>query len=417
MMKKTLLPVFLAVFLVLAAKSASAQNYRNFQDDWTRIKAAPLSFGPFRIFPGFQLKNFGFDNNLYFENQPLRDFTATLSPEATVYLPWRNNAILYFRDNPEYHYYVKEKRQRAFTNSYFAGAKLRFFQRIVLWGDYSHGEYKQPVSVELARPTRDVQEAVALGLFFETARKTALGVSWRNIRYSYQDIQLAGEVIGLSHVLNRREQSIVMEFYYQAWPGAFLFTNAGYSEYRFDQAALERDSRAAQLSVGIRFPILGKIQGTFSLGYRELIPRNRDKQGFAGLYGDSEVSYRSGKFGLRIGFSRGDSFSYLETAYLFLGSRLSGGISYYVNRFLRLDYGAELGLADYPGRTSVPGADGNITEIQRRDSQVWQSVGFVLRLYKSIGLGVSYNSSRWTSNLPGWDRRKDSVGLNVTTQF
>ena len=114
-MKKTRLPVFLAVFLVLAAMSASAQNYRNFQDDWTRIKEPPLSFGPFRIFPGFQLKNFGFDNNLFFENQPLRDFKATLSPEATVYLPWRNNAIFYFRDNPEYHYYVKEKRQRAFT--------------------------------------------------------------------------------------------------------------------------------------------------------------------------------------------------------------------------------------------------------------------------------------------------------------
>jgi hypothetical protein len=416
-MKKTHLPVFLAVFLVLVATSASAQNYQNFQDDWTRIKAAPLSFGPFRIFPGFQLKNFGFDNNIYFENQPLRDFTATLSPEATVYLPLRNNAILYFRDNPEYHYYVKEKRQRAFTNSYFTGAKLRFFQRIVLWGDYSYGEYKQPVSVELARPIRDVQEAVALGLFFETARKTALGVSWRNVRYSYRDIQLAGDVIGLSHVLNRRERTIAMEFYYQAWPGTFVFTNAGYSEYRFDQAALERDSQAAQLGVGVRFPILGKIRGTFLLGYRKLIPRDRGKPGFAGLYGESELSYRTGKFGFRIGFGRGDSFSYLETAYLFLGTRLLAGLSYYLTRVLRVDYSVEFGTADYPGRTSFTAEDGNIFVIQRRDLQIWQSAGVVLRVFKNTGLGISFNSSRWTSNLPGWDRRRDFVGAYLTTQF
>jgi hypothetical protein len=411
------LPFFLAVVLVLFATSASSQNYQNFQDDWTRIKTAPLSFGPFRIFPAFQIKNFGFDNNVYYENRAIHDFTATLSPEATVYLPFRSNAIFYFRYNPEYCYYFKEKQQRAFTNSYFAGLKLRFFQRFVLWADYSNRQYRQAVSVELARPTRDVQEAVALGLFFETARKTALGVSWRTVRYSYQDIELAGDVIGLSHVLNRHERTIAMEFYYQAWPGAFVFTNAGYSEYRFDQAALERDSQAAQLVAGIRFPILGKIQGMFSLGYRKLIPRNRDKTGFAGLYGDSEVTYRRGKFGLRIGFRRGDSFSYLETAYLFLGTRLSAGISYYLTNFIRLDYNYELGYADYQGRMNIADDSGNMIEIQRRDHQIFHVAGIVVRVYKNLGIGITYNSSRWRSNLPGWDRRRDSIGAFLTTQF
>jgi len=416
-MKKTPLPVFLAVLLVLAAKSATAQNYQNFENDWTRIKTAPLSFGPFRIFPMFQVKNLGFDNNIYFENQPRRDFRATLSPEATIYLPFRNNGILYFRDNPEYTYYVKEKRQRAFTNSATTGLKLRFFQRIVLWGDYSRGEYRQAVSVELARPTRDSQETVAAGLFLETARKTAIGVSWKDIRYSYEDIQLEGDVIGISNSLNRRERTLAMEFYYQAFPGGFVFANAGYSEYRFDQVTLDRDSQAAQALVGIRFPILGKIQGVFSLGYRKLVPRNRRKTGFSGLYGESELSYRTGKLGLRVGFRRGDSFSYLETAFLYLETRLSTGISYYLTNFIRLDYNYELGYADYPGRMSLPSDSGDMFDIQRRDNQNFHMAGIVVRVYKQLGIGITYNSSRWRSNLPGWDRRRDSIGAFLATQF
>jgi len=153
------------------------------------------------------------------------------------------------------------------------------------------------------------------------------------------------------------------------------------------------------------------------LGYRKLIPRDRGKPGFAGLYGESELSYRTGKFGFRIGFGRGDSFSYLETAYLFLGTRLLAGLSYYLTRVLRVDYSVEFGTADYPGRTSFTAEDGNIFVIQRRDLQIWQSAGVVLRVFKNTGLGISFNSSRWTSNLPGWDRRRDFVGAYLTTQF
>ena len=416
-MNNARLPCFLAVILVLLAASASAQNYQNFEDEWTRIIKAPLSFGPFHVFPSFQLKNFGFTNNVYYENQAVRDFTATLSPEATVYLPFRRNAILYFRDNPEYSYYFKEKQQRAFSNSYFAGVKLRFFQKFVLWADYSNRRYRQAVSVELARPTRDLQEGTAVGLYFETTRKTAIGLSWRIVRFSLEDIQSGGDVIGISNALNRKERTASLEFYYQVFPGGFVFANAGFSEYRFDQSSLGRDSRAAQLVVGLRFPILGKIQGLFSLGYRELRPFDRDKTGFAGLYGDTEISYRAGKFGLRVGYQRGDNFSYLENAYLFLGSRLSAGLSYYVTNFLRLDYNYELGQSDYPGRMSIPSDSGDTLEIQRRDHQIYHVLGLVVRVYKSFGIGLAYNSSRWTSNLPGWDRGRDSIGVSLTTQF
>jgi len=416
-MTKPRVGLFLAVFLAVCAGTVSAQNYRNFEDDWTRIKAASLSVGPFRIFPLFQIKNVGFSNNVYFEERPVQDFRGTLSPEATVYLPLRTNAIFYIRENPEYTYYVKEKRQRGFTNSANAGLKLRFFQRVVLWGEVFHGEYREPVSFELARPTRNVQDSQSLGVFFETARKTAIGVSWKSARYAYDDIQLGTEVVALANALNREERTVSFEFYYQAWPGAFVFTNAGFSEYRFDQAALGRDSRSAELAAGLRFPILGKIQGTVSAGYRKLTPLSPGKRGFSGFYGDTELSYRSGKIGVLLGFSRGDNFSYLETSFLYLGTRVFGGVSYHLTRFLRLDYNIDLGSADYPGSVSTAGASWDVAEIQRRDSQVGQSVGFTLRLYKTFGLGVAYNSSRWTSNLPGWDRRRDSLGLNLTTQF
>lgn len=411
------MPFLVAAAIFLAAAAAGAQDYRSFEDDWARIAKAPFSLGPFRIFPQFQVKNLGLDNNIYYEDKPLRDFTVTFSPEATAYLPVRGNALFYIRDNPEYRFYLKEKGQRAFTNSYDGGVKLRFFQRIVVWADYVHRQYKRAVSVELTRPTKDLQEGLGVGLFVETARKTAIGLSWKTARFSYEDISLGESVIALADLLNRRERAVAMQFYYQIFPGAFAFANVGYSKYTFDKAASNRDSRAAQAVIGLRFPLLGRIRGMFSLGYRKLIPRDPGKTGYAGLYGESELSYRSGKIGLRLGFNRGDQFSYFETAFLYLGSRVSGGVSYYLTNFLRLDYNIEFGVADYPDLMSVAADSGSIIELQRLDHQIFQVVGLVVRVYRTWGIGLTFNSSRWTSNVPGWDRRREFVGANITTQF
>jgi hypothetical protein len=224
-------------------------------------------------------------------------------------------------------------------------------------------------------------------------------------------------VIALADALNRRERTVALEAYYQAFPGGFIFTNLGLSEYRFDRISADRDSRAAQAVFGVRFPILGRIQGVFSLGYRKLMPRDPGKTGYTGLYGESALSYRAGRIGLRIGYSRGDQFSYFETAYLYLGSRVSGGVSFYLTRFLRLDYNIDFGTSDYPGRMSVPVDAETMVELKRRDHQNAHVVGLVVRVYKTFGVGLTLNSARWTSNVPGWNRRRDFIGVNLTTQF
>ena len=89
-----------------------------------------MAVGPFRIYPTIQFRNIGYDDNIYYQREDdntISDYTATVSPEMNVYLLFRNWLILSLSENPEYVYYMKEKRERAFNNSFSPGLKLLLF--------------------------------------------------------------------------------------------------------------------------------------------------------------------------------------------------------------------------------------------------------------------------------------------------
>lgn len=83
-MKRKLSPIALLLLIIFSAVPASAQNYRPFQSELNDIleNRSRLKFGPFRLWPRFQLQNVGYDGNVYRErdeDDPVQDFTASLS--------------------------------------------------------------------------------------------------------------------------------------------------------------------------------------------------------------------------------------------------------------------------------------------------------------------------------------------------
>ena len=79
---------------MLTFNYASGQSYQIFQSQLEQIKErARWHIGPFRIYPTIQLRNIGYDNNVYYqreEDDPISDYTATISPELNVYLLFRD---------------------------------------------------------------------------------------------------------------------------------------------------------------------------------------------------------------------------------------------------------------------------------------------------------------------------------------
>jgi hypothetical protein len=409
----------LAVVLCLAAAGAlSAQSYETFQVEWARVtEKFVFRLGPFRAFPAFEVRRLGYGDNVYFEDKPARDFTATIAPSLTFYLPLRRRAIFYIRESPEYTYYARESRLREFTNGFAGGGKLLLFNRFVVSGEYRHQSRLQAVSSELGRPARGTVDAASGAVFYETARRTSIGLTGSIARMTYDDISWEGGEIYLASLLNRTERNAALEVYYRIGSDARWFATAGATEYRFAAASSGRDASSIQFTTGLKLPLIGPLAGMVSLGYKAFEPRAEGREAFSGIIADSQVEARMGRFAVRAGARRDLRFSYFEDALFFIEDSLAAGGSFYPAGFVRLDYGYEQGRMRYPGLSASGASAGGGDAGPRVDRQQTHAAALVFRVLKTSGLGLQLAYERWTSNVPGWDRERTFAGLYLTTRF
>jgi len=398
------------------------QGYRTFRWELERIaKQTKWRIGPFRLFPTINFRDIGYDDNVYYqrvEDKPVSDFTGTFSPEVKVYLLFRNYLILSLTENPEYVYYFKQKRERRWNNTISPEIKFLFLNRFVISGRYSYRNRRWRATSEFDVRANELRESYRGSLFYETARRTSFGISASSEKISYEDITLPGEEIYLSRSLNREERSGHLEFYYRIFSESFFFINGGYTEYKFEHIhSCWRDSYSYQVLSGIRFPFLGKVRGILSLGYKKLLPRREEKKGFSGLVGNTSLDFRIRRFGFRFQYNRDCHFSYWSNSIYFIEDRYGAGLSFYLTKFLRLDYNFSYGEANYPEVMPLWMPDGRDEEIKRKDVYRIQTAGFVFRIIKNIGIGLMVNFWERESNYYWANRGRMFIGGYITYEF
>ncbi|MBN2250663.1 MAG: outer membrane beta-barrel protein, partial [Candidatus Altiarchaeota archaeon] len=325
--------------------------------------------------------------------------------------------ILSFSDNPEYMYYHKEKSRGGFGNSFSPGIRMLLLGRFALSGSYEYQKHFRQISREVNFLTENTSEGYHADFFFETARLSSLGISADIRNYSHENLDLEGSSSSLARQLNREERSLHGELYYSLSPVRSFFLRAGYTEYSFESAeAGWRDSTSWQASGGIRFSATGRINGLLSLGYKELHPKEGGRRSFSGIFGNTELSMRLGRITLRTVYSRDPMFSYLSDVYYYVDHRFGGGLSFYLNRLLRLDYNYYHELMDYP--EPVPYQDvGGMRYIDRKDRGDLHSAGITIRLFRNLGLGISANFADRRSNFPHFSYERFFVGGSLTYDF
>ena len=409
------LPVLVLGCLCLAG-ILSAQTYQIFTDEYQHlITQARWKLGPFRIFPTVSIRDVGIDDNLYFgsdRGEPKKDFTATLSPEIRVYLPFRNSFIFYFRENPEYAYFHRESQQRAFNNSCGAGLRYLLLGRLVLSGEAGDDVHRRRVSSEFQIPANDRVRSLQAGFSFETARKTSIGITGAVRKISYEEVHFNPEDAPVSRLLDREEREIGAEAYYQLFPDGFLFLRGDFREYRFlDEAALWRNSTATSFWAGLRFPLLGRIRGVLNVGYKKFDPKTAGESPFHGLVGNTGLDLRTGRIAARLQFVRDLVFSSYADIFYFVEDSARLGGSLYLTSFLKFDYDYSRGRADYSVRAREEGSEGRVD--RRRN----HSLGLLVRVFRTSGIGITWNFERWTSTLGDFDRTRNFFGLAFTRSF
>ncbi len=397
------------------------QEYRTFQDELAAVRErARWRLGPLRLVPTLQIRNIGYDNNVYYRTQdghPVGDYTGTIAPDLKAYLLLGSSLILSFQENPEYVFYAREKGYRSFANSYAPGVKLNLFRRFVLSGNYQNQKHRRRVSPEIDYLTTDLIRGGDGGFFFETVRKTALGITGNVRRYSYEAIRLPGSDAPLSRELGREEKTGQLEFYYRLYPENFFFLDAGYTDVRFlDQSVAWRNVYSYQTSGGIRFSPTGRVRGLLTLGWKKLVPRAAGRKGFQGLTARTELEVRLGRIVLNALHSRDSNFSYWTNVIYFIDHRYGAGLSFYLNRSLRLDYKYQQGRMNYPENISYATPEGPVI-LQRKDRDESHSLGFMVRLFQRTGVGISADYWKKRSNLPGTSIDRWFIGGYLSYEF
>lgn len=415
--------LFLCLFCFLVPAQISGQEYHTFNWEKERIqRLTKWQFGPFRIYPTVNFRNIGYDDNVYRQREqdgPVSDFTATVSPILNTYVLYKNWVILDFTLNPEYVYFAKTDRERSFNFEYSTEMKFNLFHRFVLSGSYLYEKARRRASSEFDVRANQVLKSVEGRFFYETARETSFGVTAALRQYDFEDEIAPGREIYLARLLNRREQSVNGEFYYSLSRETFLFLTAGHTDYRFDDDESRwRDSYSYQGSGGVRFPILGNVRGTISLGYKTLIPRAGYKKSFAGPIGNTNIEARVRRFIFRGRFSKDVRFSYWTNNAFFVEYVYGAGISFYITRFFRLDYDYSNGDNRYPETMLIRLPEESYEEIERRDRHISHVIGTVFKIFGNTGVGITLNFWQRNSNDYRWGQRNSLfIGGYITYDF
>jgi hypothetical protein len=408
--------------MVLSSGWMYGQTHQSFDEQWNQILNQTVwRAGPFYLVPRIQLNNIGYDGNVYREREaddPVTDYTATFSPEVTAYVLVGRSIILSFRENPEYVYYMNQERERRWNQIFSPQIRWMILNRFVLGGKYHYANRRHRFSSEVDYRVNTQTKTYEGSLFYETARETSLGVRYSHQNFTYQDVDVPGAEFLPFRRLNRDEDQLSGELYYQLLPDSYLFLRGGYTWYRFvDVDAVWRNSDSSQIYAGIQFPLLGRMRGKLSLGYKSFFPLAEGSEDFSGMAGDTDLEYRLRRMRLRLGYTRDLRFSYWSESIYFIENQFNAGFSFYISPSLRLDYDFRYGENDYPEEVWWRGPEGEMTLTQRNDIYLTHRAGLAVRIIRDIGISLNVDYWERQTNIYYGDRDWWFVGGSLVYDF
>lgn len=399
--------------LITVVGMASAETWRGLELE-RKWHDAAWHFGPFRIQPSLVISNAGVDSNIFYSPaEPIKDFTITAGPAATIYVPIHRKFVLSLYGSPQYIWYSKTEQERTW-NYYLNGAAQLSLKNIFfsLEGNYSDARERWNTEIDI-RPRRK-EKGYGGSVLVKVAWKTSFSLGYRTVKYDYESV-VYGDSFDVRERLNRQESYANFSLFYQASTQRRFFLDFEYGFYQFDfatQAAIG-DARSGAAYAGLEFSRLGRrVRGRVRIGYKKYDVRAVDGPDYQGVVGDSQLWIRLAKpFVIRGSYVRDVRFSLWYDNPYYLESRPGAGVSLYPLRFLRLDYDYSLGRNRYP----VVGGGG--PDVKRLDDFTIQSAAVYFRIKKTVALG--FIASWWTrkSNLAAEDDKRTFFGLNLTYDF
>lgn len=267
-------PLGIAVVLMVLAGPASAQV---------------LITGPVEWTPRLDLRDFGYDNNVFLEpgERTVEDITGTLTPSLSALL---SNARLDLQSNvsADLIYFERYVEQRAFNQRYDGRAAftVSLFQPFVAAEWQSTRDRQSPeVDIRARRATRMTQ--VGLGLFSLSRASFTMSAARSHTDYSSGQIF---DGVDLSEQLNRESDTVALSLNFIATPLISVSATASLMRERY-LLVDDKDQESQQVTVGLTFAPDALLTGRASFGYSRQTVEDPGAIPFQGYTTDVNVSY------------------------------------------------------------------------------------------------------------------------------
>ena len=272
------------ILLAGTAITASAETWKGLELE-RKLRETPWHFGPFRIQPQLVISNAGVDSNVFYSpSEPIKDYTVTAGPAATIYLPIHRKFVLSAYGSPQYVWYSKTDRERTW-NYYLNGAAQLSLKNVFFSFEGVYSDARERWNTEIDIRPRRTEEGYGGSALVRLAWKTSFSLGYRTVKYDYASV-VYGDNFDVRERLNRQESYANLSFFYQASTQRRFFLDFEYGDYEFEfasQAAIG-DSRSGAAYAGLEFSRLGRRSPRAHPGRIQEV--RREGRGRAGLSGD-----------------------------------------------------------------------------------------------------------------------------------
>jgi hypothetical protein len=385
--------------LVVAPATAGAQVASPPTDAW---ESGRWRFGPLAVTPKVELKNLGWDSNVFNETgDPKSDFTATVSAPIDWWLRL-GRARLHGVDTFEGVYFAEYTNQGGFNQKH----ELTFLVPLNRIRPYVGGSYlstNDRPGYEINERIRHTEAGGYTGAVVRLAAKVDLDISGRQTTYRYEEE--ADASIYYSETLDRRIENYGAQLRYKVTSLTTLTLLGDSVRERYTQA-VDRDNDGFRVLPGVEFDPAALIKGKAQAGYRKLDTRAPGMPDFSGLVANLELSYvLLGRTRFTVGASRDIHFSYSVTEPFYVQPGFTLGVTQQVagpwdvqarGAWYKLEYqqvdtgGLEATTPDRVDRYETYG--GGIGYRVGRDIRVGLNLDYVRR--ESVLPGQSYDGLR-----------------------
>ena len=344
-------------------------------------KEARIRFGPLYVTPTLQLRDIGFDSNVFDSaTQPVSDFTATLVPRADVWVPIARRALITTSTAAALVYYRTQSAARSVDPDALIRGDV-YARRVTFFADNRYLKTRErsfEVDAALARRTED---AASAGAVVQIGARLSAEVTGYYRRVGYDEDGFLGS--SLRDSLNRAEQGVRVSVRHKVTPLTTLVGRAETQRARFEFSPV-RDTDGVRLTMGAEFSPRALISGSFEAGLRDFDGRDTALPGFRGLVAKGVLSYRL-RDATVLGFTWDrDAVSSFELLWPYAVLNAVGGrVRRQIRGQVDAIFAAQRATYDFRPFSSTP------SQPVRRDVTVSYSLDVGYRLSRDVRVGVA----------------------------